>query len=67
MQNGSSKLYGGSMRLAADKLLKKENNRKWLNTHKNKDKAGAEEEMLIRKNIEFAKDLFLSWDVDGDG
>ena len=34
---------------------------------KNKGNDGEEEEAATRKNLQFAKDLFISWDNDNDG
>jgi Ca2+-binding EF-hand superfamily protein len=37
-----------------------------VHTHKN-DKSIDPEEAKTRKNVEFARDLFISWDDNGDG
>lgn len=60
------KKFGGSGGATAESYLKKLNNQKWINSHKT-NKIVADDEVTSRKNIEFAKDLFLSWDTDNDG
>jgi Ca2+-binding EF-hand superfamily protein len=46
---------------------------KWIKKHKfvelrkERDVEHRDEEELSRKNVEFAKDLFISWDDDGSG
>jgi len=41
--------------------------KKWISKHTNKNKAEDVGDVTQRKNVEFAKDLFLSWDEDGGG
>ena len=63
---GVAKKYGEGSLLTADSFLRKENTRKWVQARKaNKDQD--EEETATRKNLQFAKDLFISWDNDNDG
>lgn len=58
--------FGEGGGFTAESYLKKVNNEKWIQTRKTNKEQG-EEEVTSRKNIEFAKDLFLSWDTDNDG
>jgi hypothetical protein len=58
--------FGEGGGFTAESYLKRENNKKWIQTRKTTKEQG-EEEVTSRKNIEFAKDLFLSWDTDNDG
>ena len=52
--------------MGAKTFVKLKDQKKWISKHK---VVGKEDETDItqRKNVEFAKDLFLSWDDDGSG
>jgi hypothetical protein len=63
---GMTRKFGEGEGFTAESYLKRANNRKWIQAHKT-SKALEDEEIVSRKNIEFAKDLFLSWDTDNDG
>jgi len=54
--------------LTAKEYLKRLETTKWLEKKNNGIKANNNfEDEVNRKNIEFAKNLFISWDDDGSG
>jgi len=44
----------------------KTENKKWSDNHK-VFKSAASDELIFERNVRFCKELFQSWDVDGDG
>ena len=52
--------------MPAKTYIKAKDQKRWIAKHKVHTKID-ESEVIQRKNVEFAKDLFLSWDDDGSG
>ena len=52
--------------MPAKTFIKTKDQKRWIAKHKVHGKED-ETDIVTRKNVEFAKDLFLSWDDDGSG
>ena len=64
MGQAAHQRFGENMQ--AKTFVKAKDQQKWIAKHKAQRKED-ETDITQRKNIEFAKDLFLSWDDDGSG
>ena len=65
MKAAAFKKFGGN-NLSAKTFIKERQTQKWIQKRKVGDKVD-EDEKVSRKNIQFAKDLFISWDDHGTG
>lgn len=63
---GLRRSFGPNQNLSAERYLKRSQNKRWLDLHRNK-KVENQQEGTNQKDLQFAKDLFAVWDSDGNG